>query len=256
MKLYVTDLDDTFLTPQGKVSKTSKDIINSLLKEGLLFSIATARLITQAKWILEELELNIPVVLGNGAMLYSLEKNEILYENFIDNKDLKRLIAYFEEENIPLFVMAVNSENKDKLFYKANHLSDVMQRYFDRYQKDQDRFVKVESFHSLDVRGVVKLRTLGSFEQLVPVKQFIDQNFSCQTYLTREFGEEGVYGAFEVNHKNVGKHVGALKLKEIVKAEKLVCFGDEANDIPLFEKADFSYAVQGAIEELKQIAFL
>ena len=36
--------------------------------------------------------------------------------------------------------------------------------------------------------------------------------------------------------------------------EKLICFGDEVNDIPMFNVADESYAVSNANQKLKNIA--
>ena len=45
-----------------------------------------------------------------------------------------------------------------------------------------------------------------------------------------------------------------LQLKELLHCEKVVVFGDGANDIPMFEIADESYAMANAIEELKEKA--
>ena len=45
-----------------------------------------------------------------------------------------------------------------------------------------------------------------------------------------------------------------LKLKEMLGFEKVVCFGDAINDIPMFEIADEAYAVENAVNELKSVA--
>lgn len=41
--LYVSDLDGTLLTPEKEISKASADILNHLIRKGLLFTVATAR---------------------------------------------------------------------------------------------------------------------------------------------------------------------------------------------------------------------
>lgn len=253
-RLYITDLDDTFLSPKGEVSRFSKETMNALLKKGLLFSVATARLITQTKELLKDLQISAPIVLGNGAMVYDLKEDKILYENFLQKELHKELFGFFKEANIPLFVMAINRENADKLIYNPDHLSEVMKRYFARYPGQSQRYMQVNNFDHLDIRGIVKLRTLGAYEPLKEAQNYIMEHFPVQTYLTREFGENGAYYALEVNHKNVAKHIGALKVKEMVGAKEMVCFGDEANDIPLFENSDYAYAVEGAIDPLKAIA--
>ena len=46
----------------------------------------------------------------------------------------------------------------------------------------------------------------------------------------------------------------ARRLKEMLGCNKLVCFGDAVNDLPMFELADERYAVANAAPELKAIA--
>ena len=58
----------------------------------------------------------------------------------------------------------------------------------------------------------------------------------------------------EIITKSVSKASGALQVKNIVSADRMVAFGDNLNDIPLFEVADECYAVSNAEEKLKQIA--
>lgn len=44
------------------------------------------------------------------------------------------------------------------------------------------------------------------------------------------------------------------QLKDLLKCERLVVFGDGKNDIDMFELAQESYAVQNAHSDLKKIA--
>ncbi len=44
------------------------------------------------------------------------------------------------------------------------------------------------------------------------------------------------------------------QLREMLKCDRVIVFGDGKNDIDLFEAADEGYAVSNAHEELKQIA--
>ena len=41
--LYVSDLDGTLLTPEGRVSPKTAEILNELIQRGLLISVDTAR---------------------------------------------------------------------------------------------------------------------------------------------------------------------------------------------------------------------
>ena len=54
--------------------------------------------------------------------------------------------------------------------------------------------------------------------------------------------------------KSTSKANAVLRLKEYLKAERVVVFGDGKNDVDMFEIADECYAVENAVEELKNIA--
>ena len=58
----------------------------------------------------------------------------------------------------------------------------------------------------------------------------------------------------EVLHKDASKASAAILLKKRLGCDKMICFGDEINDIPMFEIADECYAVENAVPELKRIA--
>ena len=58
----------------------------------------------------------------------------------------------------------------------------------------------------------------------------------------------------EIISKVVSKGSAAKQVKELIGADKMVAFGDNLNDIPLFEAADECYAVGNAENALNEIA--
>ena len=54
--------------------------------------------------------------------------------------------------------------------------------------------------------------------------------------------------------KKATKGNAILPLKEKLKCNKIISFGDSVNDIPMFEISDESYAVENAVDELKKHA--
>ena len=72
--LFITDLDGTLLTPEKTVSIHSAEILNRLMDQGMLFSIATARSAASTVDLLRPLRITLPIVLMNGVFLYDLQK--------------------------------------------------------------------------------------------------------------------------------------------------------------------------------------
>jgi hydroxymethylpyrimidine pyrophosphatase-like HAD family hydrolase len=58
----------------------------------------------------------------------------------------------------------------------------------------------------------------------------------------------------EIMPFNASKSRAALQLKEYLGCDKLIVFGDALNDLDLFEISDESYAVNNAVNELKNAA--
>lgn len=58
----------------------------------------------------------------------------------------------------------------------------------------------------------------------------------------------------EILPKGATKANAILKLKEILGCDKVVSFGDNVNDIEMFKISDECYAVENAVDELKEYA--
>ena len=58
----------------------------------------------------------------------------------------------------------------------------------------------------------------------------------------------------EVYSGEASKKNAVLSLKETFGAERIIGFGDNLNDMPLFEASDEGYAVENACNELKALA--
>ncbi|MCM1340032.1 MAG: HAD family hydrolase, partial [Muribaculaceae bacterium] len=65
--LYLTDLDGTFLNSKAQVSSRSKQILNMLCDNDILFTIASARTFATVIPMFTGVSLRNPLVLMNGV---------------------------------------------------------------------------------------------------------------------------------------------------------------------------------------------
>ena len=84
--LFYTDYDDTLYNTAHTVSPENRAAIRYFIRNGGRFSIATGRAhrTFTPQIAKEELELNAPVVLSNGAMLYDYQADRCLVESHLD----------------------------------------------------------------------------------------------------------------------------------------------------------------------------
>jgi len=251
MELYVTDLDGTLLNSECKISDKSIKIINNLIKKGCNFTVATARSLSSAKDILEPLDLKMPVILNNGGFIYDLNKNENLVSNYIENEIAKEVISEVRNVNLNPFVH-LETNNENKLYY-SGLFNYGEQFYYDlRMKAKDDRFEEVIEY---DVKNkkVITIFLIGNEDELNNIYDVLKKKFPVlQYHLFLDVYSN--YFWFEINNINATKKNGIKFLKEYLNIENVSCFGDNLNDISMFEESDFSYAVENAHLDLKKIA--
>ena len=67
--LYISDLDGTLLNTKSVLSDFTKETLNSLTQQGVMFSVATARTTATVMKIFSNVSLPLPVILMSGAVV-------------------------------------------------------------------------------------------------------------------------------------------------------------------------------------------
>ncbi len=247
--LYITDLDGTFLDPQGNVTETSASLINKMIGDGLLFTVATARSRVSAKAILQKLDLNIPVVLMNGVFIFDPVMEEYLSVSAISEKTAAEAVKIFEKHNQTPFMFSFSKGNID-LEYTS--FSNKAQRDF--YEERKHKYKKFQQVPSLSAQGktVVYFSDLVNYEQGKPLFDEISQLDGVSAV----FYEDTYYDCWylEVFSDKSSKPSGMEFIKKYVNADSTTAFGDNLNDIAMMKAADYCCAVSNGRKEVRDIA--
>src|SRR5690554_7954394 len=91
--LYVSDLDGTLVGPDERLSRETVKIIDTLVDDGLAFTIATARSLTTAAEMIAPLQLRLPVILNTVAFIYHLLMKNNIVANFLSPASVERLVG-------------------------------------------------------------------------------------------------------------------------------------------------------------------
>lgn len=249
--LYLTDLDGTFLTSDGKISERSTEIINYLISKGVLFSIASARTYATVIPMFNRINLKSPLILMNGVCIYDPQEKKPFYVHTLSKKTGTEVTETFRKHGkYPMLYF----ENNNSIRVEYKKLENIHQ---ENYVMERDNFYnkgfyKVDNFSIADRDDFFYVVSLDKYDDLKDIyaelseRDDIDWNFYRDNYTDCFFLEGMAHG--------VSKASGALEVKELVKADRIVAFGDNMNDVPIFKIADEAYAVGNACDELKQIA--
>lgn len=253
LNLYISDLDGTLLNSEQVISKTSVKIINELIESGLNFTIATARSYEASKNILKPLNLKLPIILNNGAFVYDPVSGKNIVENYLHYDTVNFILQHYSFRNISPFISTVDSNGNKKIFYKGI-FNEGQEIYINSRKRQGDkRLTKVRNFLELEQYNIINIFAIERKGILDYSHELFAKTINVSLHYTEEIYSKGFFW-LEATNCNADKRAAAKFLKEYLKSDKLICFGDNLNDEPLFKIADEKYAVRNAYRELKDLA--
>lgn len=253
MELYVSDLDGTLLNSDKVVSEYSKKLLNKLINKKMNFTVATARTPATVVDILKDININIPVVLMNGVLIYDIENKKYIDIKEIDKYSVNEILDIFEKNNKCPLVYGVK-ENKINVFYKELNCSAEKLFYEERKDSEHKDFIKVDNYKKyIDNLDIINIIAFGEYTIMNKIYNEIKNISNVEANFYEDIYERGTY-FLEIYSKSASKANGIKQLKDYVKYDQLIVFGDNINDIPMFQIADKGYAMFNASNELKKIS--
>jgi hypothetical protein len=250
--LYITDLDGTLLNSQAEVSIFTLNTLNKLIEQGMNFSVATARSSATALQILKDIKINIPIILMNGVSIYDMQEQKFIKTEIISKQSAIRMFEIFKKYNQTGFLFTMQDNNL--VTYYENLNSAHRKRFYEeRLLKYKKAFNYVESFLELIDKDVIYFSICDRKELL----ENMYNELKLDTNINIEFYRD-VYNVdfwyLEICDKKASKYNATNFLRKAYYFDKIISFGDNINDIPMFRASDSCYAVSNAKDEVKQKA--
>ncbi len=248
MTLYVSDLDGTLLNNAGKLSPRTVDMLNSFMDSGTLFSYCTARGIATSGKLLEKVHLNAPVSVMNGVFIYDpLTKDYAVKNMFGEERSnvIKRTITELGET--PMIFSFIEGRERMSFINGSENLKAFLAQ-----RKGDERRRPLKGYDGMFDGEMFYISFIDPKNKEELLKIFTEENGFHTSCYKDTYPPHSLW--LEVFPSESGKAESIKKLKELTGADEVLVFGDNANDIPMFEVADRCYAVENAIPELKEKA--
>jgi 5-amino-6-(5-phospho-D-ribitylamino)uracil phosphatase len=255
--LFVSDLDGTLADREAKLSPFSRRHLSELLRSGLPFTVASARSVHTLAPILEGLPLRLPVVEFNGAFITDLKTRQPLVCHALAPEVAEATLRWAVASQLPPFVSTFARGQQH--LYPPVQLANAGIAWYDasrRAARDVRLRAASDPLQRLD-EPIVCLTLIGERSRLVPIERQIEQSFPGLTHsLLYENAYQPGWHWLTVQSHRASKAHGLRALAEAagISLADTTVFGDEVNDIPMFEIAGRGVAVENAIARLKHIA--
>lgn len=223
-KAIMLDLDDTTVV-HGKDSLPTPRVAQAIAdaQKKIHVCVATARPLTEARSVLDNLALSGPCVITNGTQIYDPVKKEIIHEVTLPQNVLPKIFDLCRRHTIVPFV----HDGIQDVRYRKNKIPvKALSVYIPEIEmKDVDFFVKV---FSIDAR--INVQKLVAWD-----KRFM---------------------SLDITSSEASKLHGILEVARIldIQTSEIIGVGDGYNDFPLLLACGLKIAMGNAVPELKEIA--
>lgn len=230
--LFVSDYDNTLTGERHLVPQENIEAIRAFAEAGGAFTIASGRGKREWRESFTGVPINAPFILGNGAVIYDSERDEVLLSSFIAEQTQQKIIDMFDalpEDSLVLI------ETVDRVY--------VPDEIYDRLSKTPIPFG--DQMHP-PLKEIPVPWTKVTLVSVAMQPETVE-------YIQQEMERNGIFGMrslpimYEIAPENVDKGRSARKLMELMGRKILVAIGDAPNDLAMLAAADLAFVPEGSL---------
>lgn len=248
MRFVITsDLDGTLLNDKSEISEYTRDLLNTLVKNDILFIPCTSRSVKDLPQCLLDTDLRY-FVCANGASIYDKDEDKIIKSYPISSELAFSVLDAIDLENTFVSVVSKGQVYSEKRFFKIFKeenlfkLSSILSMEETRIGLDSV-YDKLKEFDEIEKLHLNYRDTETRDANLARIKV-------SDEYMLLQSSPRNI----EVTHSETDKGRAALALCDILGLEdvKVMAFGDNINDIPLFNVADVKVKMKNGLDALDE----
>ncbi|MDD4496220.1 MAG: HAD-IIB family hydrolase, partial [Eubacteriales bacterium] len=250
--LYISDLDGTLLNQNAELSEYTAAALNRLIETGVHFSVATARTAATSVLMLENVAINVPIVLMNGVLIYDMQEKRYIKRELLSKEKTAKILTAMKITGQIGLMYALDGD--ELVTYYERIYSDALQDFIDeRVQKYNKKFVQIHDFADADT-DVIYFCYMDICENINRLYAALESISGLRIEKYQDIYSGGDLWYMEVFSDTASKYNAVQFLREQYGFDKIIGFGDNLNDLPLFAACDECYAVANAKPEVKEKA--
>ena len=240
IKLIVSDMDGTLVNDEKKIDENIYALLPKLKEKGIRFVVASGRQYPSLCKDFQEHVKDVVLCSENGAFI--MDNGKELYAKCMTKEQVKlSLDAAFAVEGMEPVVCAKHvtytRSPEMKEFLESPKFNYKMSMTDDLYNIEDD-IIKI---------SMIVLNGEDTVAMFRKVRAALDESLNLVTS-GEGCMDTGIYGV------NKGTAVEVLQEMWGIAPEETMVFGDQYNDVDMFDRAHYSFAMAGAVEGVKKKA--
>ena len=237
IKLIVADLDGTLLKSDKSLDDNIKDVISG---QDYKFTIASGSMILVKKFI-SELNIDLPYITNNGAEIY--QNDACVKQYSIPDEEVRFILNLVQEFDLECHA---NAENCIYTMGKIDLILPFRKRF-----EGVLPIVDNASVNAVCANTINKIMCID--KDLNKVQEFANK---INLYCEHVHCERAEGNAFVIVNRQASKGKALKNLIELlhISTEEVIVFGDNYNDVSMFETVKYSVCMENADKDVKDKA--
>jgi Cof subfamily protein (haloacid dehalogenase superfamily) len=251
MELIVFDLDGTLLNADSEISLYTQETLRLLAEKQIAYTVATGRTLHSAKRLLEGNNFNLPHIYNNGVLIWDPQEKYMALDNVLTYSESEHIFRAAKKHNVAPFVSTIGKNHEHAIYHPP--VQHKIEEYLIQMIKQRQK-VALLPFDDLNHEvTITNVSVIGKGQTIDAIRVDIENEEHLVAYSGPAIEGQGNKW-MDIHHSQASKGSAAALLKEQLGVKKLICFGDNDNDLSLFALADESYAPENARDEVKAAA--
>lgn len=247
-KMVVSDLDATLLTKEKHISEKNIEAIRKAHGKGVIFVIATGRILRSAGVFAEIIGTKPPVAACNGAVLVDSD-GTLLLEEYMSFNQIENIAKIADKYN-----QYYHFYDKSNIYTKFD--TNRFDKYYNSGENPSSKNVSLKSiYNSIDELDNEKIKLYKALFISLDneVLDMVEKDFSHYTNLSVTSSSRN---NVEINKAGVSKGNAIKTLAERygINRNEIIAIGDNRNDQSMLEFAGLGVAVENAATDTKALA--
>lgn len=245
-KWCVCDMDGTLLNSKDIISEENKQALKKLQEKGLEVIIASGRVDLMVKRYIKELDLKGHVISCNGGLIRNIKTGKVIYSRPIEGGDARKIIDYSIKNEIDFLIYT------DNLVYSNKNNPRALKFHNLNRTLEKNLKVPIKYIDDIDIEGFKDLNILKILLVCNNQKQveLLKNRFYKVDSLTVVSSADGLLDIMASNISK-GKALKILSQELNINLDEVMAFGDNYNDIEMFECVGMPVAMGNSVEKLK-----
>ncbi|MBR5683206.1 MAG: HAD hydrolase family protein [Ruminococcus sp.] len=219
--LYVSGLDDVLISQASNYSKVE---LNRLIRSGVKFTISTTRTPAELMSIMQGTDLQLPVIVMDGAALYDVKEKQYLDMTYLSptvSAEAERIIS---ECGLHCFVNTM-LDSTLLIYYGELHNSAEKELFESHKHSPYRNYVRSEYRRKDMNERVLYITVLAEKIDIFLLERKLRQQLGASAKISLSDSEYEGFMYLKVFSPLASKENMMIRLKEYADADKIVTFG-------------------------------